>query len=282
MSTGNDPSAAVALDRPLAFDNIGDIPAIDEHGDSSSSQSSPTSDKHKTEQKTHGEPEQTDDTGRLGAEQTGEDKMSDPPALEIAEIKSEVQKVGCSDKELDSVTGDPTQVSTSSATDKVGVTHSLSFPLIRKTKSEESLCDAESESQLSVSQMSNPPNPDPATPHKSKKTKKQKSTKVSKDSRDSDSSVSSRKREPSGRILVKSKFAPGSLQYIEERLCGRIFSGWVEERRWVESVGSYRDVIEVDEWEVEMNQQLKAIISSVPGVYDGKKWINITRKLSGC
>ena len=59
----------------------------------------------------------------------------------------------------------------------------------------------------------------------------------------------------------------------------RIFSGWVEERQWVESLGGYRDVIEVDEWEVEMNHQLQAIISSIQGVQEGTKWINITGEL---
>lgn len=107
------------------------------------------------------------------------------------------------------------------------------------------------------------------------KTKRHKGHLV-KDGKDSDSSVSSRKKSSKSKTRIKSKFAAGSLEYIEERLCGRIFSGWVEERQWVESLGGYRDVIEVDEWEVEMNHQLQAIISSIQGVQEGTKWINIT------
>ena len=118
-----------------------------------------------------------------------------------------------------------------------------------------------------------------ATPSKRKsKAKNTKNLGSGKDGKDSDSSVCSRKRSSKSKTKIKSKFTPGSLEYIEERLCGRIFSGWVDERQWVESVGGYRDVIEVDEWEVEMNQQLQAIVSSIQGVQEGTKWINITRK----
>lgn len=167
---------------------------------------------------------------------------------------------GISDSEADSVS--------TSAPDDSGVTHTFTFPLLSQKGDKLSHRDNELELQPAVS-----------VKPKSRTKKLSGSKVVSRDARDSDSSVCSRKKGSSKKAKIKSKFAPGSLEYIEERLKGRMFSGWVEERRWVEGVGGYRDVIEVDEWEVEMNQQLKAIIASISGVQEGKKWINITRKL---
>ena len=112
------------------------------------------------------------------------------------------------------------------------------------------------------------------------KSKAKKSKKSNKDSRDSDSSVASKKKGKSSKTRIKSKFAPGSFEYIEDKLRGQIFSGWIEERRWVEYLSGYRDVVEVDDWEVEMSQILMCVIRSIPGVLEGKKWINITRKYS--
>lgn len=159
-------------------------------------------------------------------------------------------------------------------------THTLSFPIVNKNQEKDSQWDTESESQLSVSQMSGSEacaSSDLSGVKVRSKTKKQKSHIGSKDGRNSDSSVSSRKKKgSSNKTHIKSKFSPGSLEYIEQQLCGRIFSGWVEERRWVDTVHAYRDVIEVDEWEVEMNQHLNAIITSIPGVHEGTKWINLT------
>ncbi|XP_045581640.2 uncharacterized protein [Procambarus clarkii] len=181
---------------------------------------------------------------------------------EVKEITDVADKEGISVTDI---------VSNSSSAEYV--THTLSFPLTSKSNDRESVCDTESESQLSISLVSSS---DLSGGKVKNKTKKHKTPKYGKDGRNSDSSVSSKKKGTSNKTRIKSKFAPGSLEYIEERLCGRIFSGWVEERRWVESLRSYRDVIEVDEWEIEMNQQLKAIISSIPGVYEGTKWINLT------
>jgi len=42
-----------------------------------------------------------------------------------------------------------------------------------------------------------------------------------------------------------------------------------------ELMAGWRDVIEVDGCEQEMIKQLEAVMSSVPGSRDGKKWINI-------
>lgn len=158
------------------------------------------------------------------------------------------------------------------------VTHTFSFRLNEPPKDPEPQPDSSSESHAPATtttpnlNQTHPPAGKPRT-----KSKKQKGLSSARDGKDSDSSVCSRKRSSKSKTKIKSKFAPGSLEYIEERLRGRIFSGWVEERQWVESVGGYRDVIEVDEWEVEMNQQLQMIISSIPGVQDGTRWINITR-----
>lgn len=163
--------------------------------------------------------------------------------------------------------------------------HIFSFRITEPNKHPERQPDSSSESHPATSHTpSTQANPtlDLATCKPKSKVKRQKGSAGAKDGKDSDSSVSSRKRSSKSKTKIKSKFAPGSLEYIEERLCGRIFSGWVEERRWVESVGGYRDVIEVDEWEVEMNHQLQAIISSISGVQEGTKWINITRKLEAC
>ncbi|XP_076061046.1 uncharacterized protein LOC143036929 [Oratosquilla oratoria] len=78
------------------------------------------------------------------------------------------------------------------------------------------------------------------------------------------------------KIRIKNKFAPGSLDYVKKCLEGQLFSGWFEERRYVESIGAYRDVIEVDEWETQMVAAMKAVILCFPGVQEGKKWINMT------
>ena len=73
-------------------------------------------------------------------------------------------------------------------------------------------------------------------------------------------------------------------------LTGKLFSGWLEERQRLDSVVSFssksiteedqllsgwRDVIEVDGCETDMVRQLGAVMSSVPGAKEGKKWINI-------
>ncbi|ROT79253.1 hypothetical protein C7M84_002027 [Penaeus vannamei] len=109
-----------------------------------------------------------------------------------------------------------------------------------------------------------------------KRSKKMKSIKVVRDGKDSDSSVSSKKKGYSRKILVKCKFAPEGLKYIEDCLRGHIFSGWVDERKWIENLGSYRDIVEVDEWETDLSKQLNIIIRKIPGVQEGTKWINIT------
>ncbi|KAK3856451.1 hypothetical protein Pcinc_037231 [Petrolisthes cinctipes] len=176
-----------------------------------------------------------------------------------------------SDSEADS--------NSTTAPDDSAVTHSFTFPLLSHKESEEVHRENESELQPAVGgPMSEGALPPDSTSVKSKtRTKKLSGSQVTnKDARDSDSSVSSRKKGSNKKAKIKSKFAPGSLEYIDERLRGRIFSGWVEERRWVEGINGYRDVIEVDEWEVEMNQQLKAIVACIPGVQEGTRWINIT------
>lgn len=165
--------------------------------------------------------------------------------------------------------GDNPETDETQDKDEKPVTHSFSF-LLSDSNKEKSQPDSSEHHPLSM-QLTQ------VTPKAKTRTKK-KGLVSTKDGKDSDSSVCSRKKSSKSKMKIKSKFAPGSLEYIEERLCGRIFSGWVEERQWVESVGGYRDVIEVDEWEMEMNQQLQAIISSIPGVKDGTRWINITRK----
>ncbi|XP_047475565.1 uncharacterized protein LOC125029626 [Penaeus chinensis] len=141
-----------------------------------------------------------------------------------------------------------------------------------------SYADTESESIVDASLMSGSDSQSAALrPTKmKKKLKKFKSMKLKRDGRDSDSSVSSRRRGSTRRALVKCKFLPEGLAYIESSLKGRIFSGWVDERKWVENLGSYRDIVEVDEWEVDFNKQLNIIIRKIPGVQEGTRWINIT------
>lgn len=141
-----------------------------------------------------------------------------------------------------------------------------------------SYADTESESIVDASLMSGSDSQSASLrPTKmKKKLKKLKSMKLKRDGRDSDSSVSSRRRGSTRRALVKCKFLPEGLAYIESCLRGRIFSGWVEERKWVENLGSYRDIVEVDEWEVDFNKQLNIIIRKIPGVQEGTRWINIT------
>ncbi|XP_042872801.1 uncharacterized protein LOC122253617 [Penaeus japonicus] len=121
-----------------------------------------------------------------------------------------------------------------------------------------------------------PSSPKPSAKTKSKP-KKAKTSRLAKEERDSDSSVSSRKKgRTATKTQVKCKFAPGGMEYMEDCLQGRFFSGWVGERRWVEHLGGYRDEVQVDEWETELNAQLNAIVRSIPGVVEGTKWINIT------
>ncbi|KAK7077968.1 hypothetical protein SK128_026456 [Halocaridina rubra] len=159
------------------------------------------------------------------------------------------------------------------------VTHSISFAIQPKGIRKDSVPSSETVAHASGGKMSDTH----ATlfMHESSgskpKTKLKKNKKAAtKTSRDLDSSVVSTKKQRSPKTTVKSKFTPGSFEYIQEKLNGCIFSGWVEERKWVEHLAGYRDVIEVDEWEEEMNHALTAIIRSIPGVEDGTKWINMT------
>lgn len=138
--------------------------------------------------------------------------------------------------------------------------------------------ETESESVVDVSLISGSDSLSSLKPLKIKKRSKKKSNKVVRDGKDSDSSVSSKKKGSSRKILVKCKFSPEGLKYIEDCLRGHIFSGWVEERKWIENLGSYRDIIEVDEWETDLSKQLNIIIRKIPGVQESTKWINITRK----
>ncbi|XP_018008584.1 uncharacterized protein LOC108666259 [Hyalella azteca] len=107
----------------------------------------------------------------------------------------------------------------------------------------------------------------------------------------------SKRRRSSLLPRCKNSFADVTLQYIRDRLEGRIFSGWLEERQRLESkvklpprpcdvtgAGAvpaggteevWRDVVEVDACEVDMVTQLDAVMASVPGSMEGKKWINI-------
>lgn len=153
------------------------------------------------------------------------------------------------------------------------ITHSISFAL-RPTEAKSSPKE-ETDSNIEADKVTESQDLQENKLKVKSKTKKVKKG-VSKDSRDSDSSVSSKKKEKGSKTRIKSKFAPGSFEYIEERLRGFMFSGWIEERKWVENLAGYRDVVEVDEWEVEMNQILMCVIRSIPGVLEGKKWINIT------
>ena len=75
---------------------------------------------------------------------------------------------------------------------------------------------------------------------------------------------------------IKNKFTPGSIEYIRENLCGAIFSGWTNERQWVETIHGYRDIIDVNECEENLNKKLNTVVNGIPGVSTGKKWINIT------
>ncbi|CAL4124739.1 unnamed protein product, partial [Meganyctiphanes norvegica] len=84
------------------------------------------------------------------------------------------------------------------------------------------------------------------------------------------------KKKTGTKTQIKSKFATGSVEYIQQNLGGQIFSGWIEERKWIDSIGGYRDVVQVDEWEIEINRHIKAITTSIPGVTEGTKWINVT------
>lgn len=107
-----------------------------------------------------------------------------------------------------------------------------------------------------------------------------------------------KRRRESLKPRIKAKFADNTLQYIKDRLEGRLFSGWLEERQRLETVvrpakaapptgagpgptgadelvSGWRDVVEVDDCEMEMIRQLDAVMVSVPGSRDGKKWINI-------
>ncbi|XP_047487024.1 uncharacterized protein LOC125037825 [Penaeus chinensis] len=158
------------------------------------------------------------------------------------------------------------------------VTHTFTFPIRKESGGPPHTTPAPPEpmdrEEGKVSQASSSPKLSAKTKTKSKKPK---ATRLAKEERDSDSSVSSRKKgRTTNKTQVKCKFAPGGLEYIEDCLQGRFFSGWVEERRWVEHLGGYRDEVQVDEWEVELNAQLNAIVRSIPGVVEGTKWINIT------
>ncbi|XP_064116639.1 uncharacterized protein LOC135222486 [Macrobrachium nipponense] len=182
------------------------------------------------------------------------------------------QEISCADDTSVEATASNANNVVAQATEE-GITHSISFAL-RPTEAKSSPRE-ETDSNIEADKVTESQDLQENKLKVKSKTKKVKKA-LSKDSRDSDSSVSSKKKDKSSKTRIKSKFAPGSFEYIEERLRGLMFSGWIEERKWVENLAGYRDIVEVDDWEVEMNQILMCVIRSIPGVLEGKKWINIT------
>lgn len=79
-------------------------------------------------------------------------------------------------------------------------------------------------------------------------------------------------------VYIKTKFKPNLMEFISNQLKDVIFSGWMGEREYTESLSSYRDIIEIDEWESSLVNKLKIIMRNVKGVLEGTRWINITGK----
>lgn len=227
------------------------------------------------EQKLLGSSERSDGASGLSQEATHmQDAVPDQAVPETGRLQEEASNHS-EPKEMDShISSNVTQKGEEEAE-----AFTTKKPLQLKND-ELSLGETESESILDVSLISGSDSLSSSIkPLKLKKrSKKMKSSKVVRDGKDSDSSVSSKKKGSSRKILVKCKFAPEGLKYIEDCLRGHIFSGWVDERKWIENLGSYRDIVEVDEWETDLNKQLNIIIRKIPGVQEGTKWINITRK----
>lgn len=267
----------------LAFDDLEDIPSID--CEDSLSDSLPTVREVVPSKSTRSnieaveKEEETATEGRdkeVGQEEEQEacSGGNSRDKLEEGTVQPEDKGSGITDKARvgDGATDD---------LESAAVTHTFSFALRTElggpphaTPGPPEPMDGEEGSKDQASQASSSPKASAKTKSKSKKSK---ASRLAKEERDSDSSVSSRKKgRTTTKTQVKCKFAPGGLEYIEDCLQGRFFSGWVEERRWVEHLGGYRDEVQVDEWEAELNAQLNAIVRSIPGVLEGTKWINIT------
>ncbi|KAB7495296.1 hypothetical protein Anas_00462 [Armadillidium nasatum] len=88
--------------------------------------------------------------------------------------------------------------------------------------------------------------------------------------------LKSRRKSKENIVRVKNKFSETSLEYISSELKGAIFSGWINEREYIDNLKSYRDIVEIDEWESDLTQKLKQVMKGVRGVMEGTKWINIT------
>lgn len=88
--------------------------------------------------------------------------------------------------------------------------------------------------------------------------------------------LKSRRKSKENVVRVKNKFSESSLEYISSELKGVIFSAWVNEREYIDNLKSYRDIVEIDEWERDLTQKLKQVMKGVRGVMEGTKWINIT------
>lgn len=169
--------------------------------------------------------------------------------------------------------------------------------LLSKLDSEQKVCDKRyesTESLLSVESLNEQAQPDTESESQSdanllntgkesklndsplvKRTKRHKARSV----KDSNSKQLVIKKKKGPKTQIKSKFTPGSMEYIQQNLANQIFSGWIEERKWIDSIGGYRDLVQVDEWETQINRHIKAITNSIPGVVEGTKWINITGPL---
>ncbi|XP_068244597.1 uncharacterized protein [Palaemon carinicauda] len=279
---------AGAGQKPLTFDSVEDIPDIDDEKMCTSSDvtsAGVTSSINPVGEKvtTTEEAIQNEKTITQNVKEDFPSNVYNREVTETADLLSindnknicndedKMQEISCADDtSVEAVTSNTSEIDAQRTEECV--THSLSFAF-RPT---EDKCASKEETDSNIGEKVAESQELQESKSKVKsKTKKVKKV-TNKDSRDSDSSVSSKKKGKSNKTQIKSKFAPGSFEYIEERLRGHMFSGWIEERKWVENLAGYRDIVEVDEWEVEINQILMCVIRSIPGVLEGKKWINIT------
>ena len=63
---------------------------------------------------------------------------------------------------------------------------------------------------------------------------------------------------------------------VRERLCGTLFSGWYTERRYVEAIDRYRDVVLVDSVETPVIKQVKYAVRKCAKILEENSFVGLT------
>ena len=63
---------------------------------------------------------------------------------------------------------------------------------------------------------------------------------------------------------------------VRERLSGTLFSGWYTERRYVEAIDRYRDVVLVDSVETPVIKQVKYAVRKCSKILEENSFVGLT------